>query len=400
MNWLKTIKHFIIFILTAVLMCSCLEPFEADVSASQLDVLIIDGYINVGPGETRITLSKVSGLDQADKVRYEEDAEVFIQNNSGEGFLLNESEDGLYTSGELNLPADKQYRLYIILSNGKEFHSELQSPKITPVIDSIHWEFRPDLLYIYAKAHDATGATRYYGWKYREDWQVKSPFKADLMYTGFGRIEERPDPWMLPMHNCWKKLESKQIVFSSTTLQQDDYINFPVVTIPHNSEKTAVKYSVIIEQHTITEDEFNYLTLMNKNSTQTGSFFDPMPSQLFGNIKRIDNPKETVIGYVGVYTTQKDTLFILKAELPADNGFQINCPTIEFTKTIENCDTYLGGNPPPYIPYQQYSPSGDPADLIVVAMVTKDCMDCRSNATGPRPDFWYPNGAPDDEDEP
>ena len=117
MNWLKTIKHFIIFILTAVLMCSCLEPFEADVSASQLDVLIIDGYINVGPGETRITLSKVSGLDQADKVRYEEDAEVFIQNNSGEGFLLNESEDGLYTSGELNLPADKQYRLYILLQS-------------------------------------------------------------------------------------------------------------------------------------------------------------------------------------------------------------------------------------------------------------------------------------------
>ena len=387
----RAIRNLAVCSITSILMYACVEPFEAEVSASQLDILIIDGYINIGSGKTQILLSKVSGINEPDVKKYEEGADVRIENGEGEAFLLNESGNGVYTSSELSLPIDKQYRLYIKLLNGKEFHSEFQTPKVTPQIDSVHWEFKPDLLYIYANTHDATGASRYYRWSYKEDWQIKTPYKADLLYGGGISINERSDPWMLSMHNCWKKAESRGLIFGSTTLLSEDRINFPVVTIPHNSEKTDVKYSVIIDQHTITEDEFNYLTLMNKNTTQTGSFFDPMPSQLFGNIKRVNDSKEMVIGYVGVYTTVRDTLFIEAAELPAGNGFQLTCHPLEFERTPENCERYLGGDPPPYIPHKLYDFNGDPEKPMVVAYPTKDCMDCRSNSTVGRPDFWRPN---------
>lgn len=390
MAWLKTIRQLVIFVFMGILMYACLEPFDADVSVSKLDILIIDGYINIGAGETQITLSKVSALDEADAIEYAQGAEVYIENEGGEAFVLNESADGRYKSGELSLSADNRYRIYIKLPNGKEYRSALLAPKITPPIDSIHWEYKPDLLYIYANSHDPAGASRYYRWSYQEDWQIKSQFKADLEYRPGETplIQERPDPFMLAMHDCWKKSISNRLIFGSTALQRDDNIKFPVITIPHSGERTSVKYSAIVNQHTLTEDEFNYLTLMNKNTTQTGSFFDPMPSQLFGNINRINHPNETVIGYVGVYTTEQDTLFILEAELPPGDEYQFNCMTIQFPLTAENCEIYLGGSSPPYIPYQLYSVNGNPEDLMVVAMVTKDCMDCRSNFTGQRPDYW------------
>jgi Domain of unknown function (DUF4249) len=387
MAWRKTIGYIAICGAAATVFSGCVEPFDAEVSASQLDILIIDGYINVGPGETRITLSKVSALDQEGGMMHEEGADVRIENNAGEAFLLNETEDGIYTSDNLNLPADKQYRLYVSLSNGKEYSSELQTPKITPPIDSVHWEYKPDLLYIYSNSHDATNATRYYRWAYQEDWQIKTPFKSELKYDKNENppIFERPDPEMLDMHNCWKKIKSNGLIFGSTAVLTNDVIKFPVVTIPHSSERISVKYSIIVNQHTITQAEFNYLTLMNKNSTQTGSFFDPMPSQLFGNIKRMDDPDETVIGYVGVYTTVQATLFILEDELPPSDVSQLACETITFLNTFDNRETYLGGARPPYVPLQLFEQEGNP---MIVAMPTKGCMDCRSDTTGPRPDYW------------
>lgn len=385
----RAIRNWLIFSFTLLVSYACVEPFEANVSASQVDLLIVDGYINIGPGETRIMLSKVSKLDQEGGIQYEEDADVHIENDDSEAFLLNETDRGIYTSGELNLPANKQYRLYIKLSNGKEYRSELQTPKITPPIDSVHWEYKPDLIYIYANAHDTEGDSRYYRWTYQEDWQIRTPFQAFLKYDeSQDLIVTRADPERIDMNDCYRKVKSNKLIFGTTAVLQDDVIKFPVTTIPHNSERTSLKYSIIVKQHALTQDEFNYLTLMNKNTTQTGSFFDPMPSQLFGNINRINNATETVIGYVGVYTTEQITKFILKAELPPGNNSQLNCTTIDFEDNFENRMQYLSGSQPTYIPYLLYNLNGNPVAPMIKAMPAKDCMDCQSDDTGPRPDYW------------
>lgn len=126
---------------------------------------------------------------------------------------------------------------------------------------------------------------------------------------------------------------------------------------------------------------------MIKNTTQTGSFFDPMPSQLFGNIKQMNNPTETVIGYVGVYTTEQSIFFILEADLPPGDVAQHRCEqdVIQFPDTEANRESYFGGSSPAYVPYQLIS---DPLFPSIIAMPRVNCMDCRSDVTGPRPDFW------------
>jgi hypothetical protein len=112
----KYVGLFVVLIVIGGITNSCLEPFNADVPANKLNLLVVDGYINAGPGKTRITLSKISPLSFSQNIDFETDAEVSIETETDESYLLSEIGSGLYQSEELNLPTDKQYRLHIKLS--------------------------------------------------------------------------------------------------------------------------------------------------------------------------------------------------------------------------------------------------------------------------------------------
>lgn len=382
----KTIKTFFIFVFTGVLAYACREPFDPSITAKKLDVLVIDGYINAGLGKTEIILSKVSALDQSQIVNYEENAEVYIESDASESFLLVESDQGIYVSEDLNLSVDKKYRLYVKLKNNKEYRTGLLHVKVTPPIDSVSWEWEPDLLYIYVNTHDDQKTSRYYRWSYREDWQIRSQEISTLEYRE-DTILSRPVSEQLQMLNCWKKATSSGLIFSSSQNLTSDVMKFPITKLPHGAEENRVKYSIIVNQHTLTQEEYNYLSLMEKNTTQTGSFFDPMPSQLFGNIINVQDQTELVVGYVGVYTTERDTLFIESDELPPV-PVQESCDTVHFVNTSANLNIFLGGDFPSYIPYETYYGviAGIPTPMIV-GMVPY-CLDCRLRGTNIKPEYW------------
>lgn len=367
---------------------SCLEPFNPNIPAKDVGFLVVEGYINADTGVTRIQLTRVSALEESNLILYEEGAEVWIESNLGETFMLSEKGQGIYLSDTLILPIDRQYRLVVNRNNDKTYTSELMPVKVTPSIDSLHWEWK-DQLYIYANSHDISDATRFYTWTFREDWEIKSQYQATLQY-----VKDRDTLTLLfpsdalRMHDCWGKATSTKTVFASTQQLTQDAISYPITVIPASSEKIQYKYSIWAYQRTMTEDEYNYMILVKKNSEQTGSFFDPMPSQLFGNIHREGNMEELVVGYVGVYTTEKLRLFIDKDELPP-HPVQEKCPPEDFEFTPVNLETYLS-NPTVFLPYQTYFENGNPSKPRVVALPAV-CLDCRfkPGASSVHPD-WEP----------
>jgi len=60
----------------------------------------------------------------------------------------------------------------------------------------------------------------------------------------------------------------------------------------------------------LTSAAFNYLTLIEKNSQQLGTLFDPQPSELPGYIHSTSNPAEPVLGYLSAVAPQEKRLFI------------------------------------------------------------------------------------------
>jgi hypothetical protein len=371
MNARKFFGLGLILIVVWIVINSCLEPFNPTLSGKTFDVLVVEGYINADSGITRIKLSKATPIDQGDSIYHERNAEVRIESDAHETFLLTETDAGLYVTDTLRLPIDKKYRLSIKLSNGKTYASDFQQVKVTPPIDSLHWEWS-DQLIIYANAHDDQAETFYYTWSFQEDWQYRSQFWAYLVYDiPNDTVVPRFGSEQIKLLDCWGKSVSSEVVLASTCQFTNDAITYPITTIPAASEKIQTKYSIRAHQRTMTEEEYNYMVLVKKNSEQTGSFFDPMPSQLFGNIHRVDNPTEQVIGYVSAYTTQSLQLFILNNELPPTPA-QEKCPPTDFEYNRENIARFLS-NPKVLLPYQMY----DSADILHVIAYPAICMDCR-----------------------
>ena len=369
------------FIGLVVLVIRCREPFEASVSSSKIRILIVDGYINAGPGQTVIRLSRATPLGESQSMDYERNATVSIVDSENQEYILTESSDGMYTSGELNLPIENEYKLKIVVEGAEEYHSTSLPVKVTPPIDSISWEWTKSLD-IYANAHDAESKTHYYMWTYQEDWEIRSAYKSLLMWDD--TVKPRPPPETNQMFICWKSAKSKGLIFESTSSLTSDKMKFLLKQIAHAAERTSWKYAITVTQHTLDEPEYDYLKLMEKNTQQVGSFFDPMPSQLYGNIENIKQPDETVIGYVGVYTTVTKRLFILNSELPSSPRGS-SCPT----RSIEQLNKDSVAK---YVESGLYIPTGTflkglESTPWMTIMVTP-CLDCRVYGTTVRPDFW------------
>jgi hypothetical protein len=74
-----------------VLPNSCLEPFNADVPANKLNLLVVDGYINAGPGKNpHHIIKKYRPLSFSQNIDFETDAEVSIETETDESYLLSE----------------------------------------------------------------------------------------------------------------------------------------------------------------------------------------------------------------------------------------------------------------------------------------------------------------------
>jgi hypothetical protein len=366
-----------------LLVGGCIEPFTPDIPSDEIGVLVVEGYINAGRGKTVIRLSSSTSVNDSEQlVNPQTKATVQIVDNYNQNFLLTEIETGIYSTGELNLPTDAQYRLDIRLENGKTYQSKLTSVKVTPPIDSITWEIQ-DQLNLYVNSHDASGNTRFYKFSYHEDWEIASPLKALLKWEN-DTIKITTLAEKVAMANCWKKADSKDLLFTSAKALQKDEIKFNILTIPIGAEKTSVKYSVIVDQHALTEEDYNYQWLMQRNTSLTGSFFDPTPSQLYGNIESLSAPDELVVGYVAAYTTEKKTLFILNSELPSvDGGFQ--CLTQQFRQDDQSLMNQFLGDNSLYVPYQTWIDAETRAWVLVIE---RQCVDCRVYGSSIKPDYW------------
>ncbi len=371
---------------------SCVDPFDPQVKDIPESFLVVDGFIN-SQGVTTIKLSRTVNLSADSVAPPESRALVFIEAEQGSPIYLTEQEAGTYTSNNLNLDLAKKYRLHISLASGKEYVSDYTSVKITPPIDQINYQAQDNGLQIYVNSHDATNSTQYYRWQYEETWEFNAAYYAALEYTPNG-IQSRNENIYL----CWDSQLSNAIRIASTVrLNQDVVANYPLVNIPTTSAKLARRYSILVKQYALSPEEHLYYETLQKNTENIGSLFDPLPTQLTGNIHAIANPAEPVIGFVGAYTETQKRIFINREELPKDWGRTItgyeSCPIpdsimidnlIYFNlKDVENYFQSTVNLPVGYI----YTNGGMPT-LIGYLASSATCADCRLRGTNVKPDFW------------
>ena len=361
-------------------MQDCKQPYTPPAIQQNPTYLVVDGFLNVGQDSTIITLSRTRNLDSIIPVP-ELNAQLMVIGASGEQYPLYEQGNGKYATDHLNLNFNENYQLRIITSDNKEYLSDTIMAKSTPPIDSLQWGRDSTGVHIYVTTHDPQNSTRYYRWDYVETWQYRTAFESYFDWVDGAEVLR---PYDQHIYNCWMADHSTDIfVANSAKLSQDVIYQFPVCFIPQGSEKLSIKYSILVNQYAISEQAYDYWQILKKNTEQTGSLFDPQPSQTTGNIHSMSNPGEPVLGFIGACSLQQKRIFINGPDVANWNyyPYYAECTISDTIKPV-NLDQEFAPNVYHFLVYM-----GSNNGAYFTTPVR--CGDCRDHGgTNQKPSFW------------
>jgi len=387
---LRTIKIFAVLFLSLVLW-RCKQRYDSPYQPPVKGYLVVEGFI-AGNAPTQFTLSRVIRLPGDSTIPAVTHAKVQVEGTDQSVYPLTETTAGVYMADTLPLNPGIRYRLRIATTDGNTYLSDTVAYRTSPLIDSINWIQDNNGVTIYANTHDPANATRYYQWQYAETWEYTSAeysnfkFVANFRSNGKDSVDRRADSEYV--YTCYQGDQSTSLLLaSSIKLSQDVIYRQKLLVIPPASVQLSVLYTVIVTQYALTQDAYNFLSLMKANTESLGSIFDAQPSELRGNIHNLAHPDETVVGYVSAGTVQRQRIYINRYQLNNwGYSFACNMPdTLVYDdpngKFVD--DILKSGQ---FIPLDRaYGPFG----FIGWWANGAYCVDCRVHGgTTKKPSFW------------
>ncbi|WP_375444598.1 DUF4249 domain-containing protein [uncultured Fibrella sp.] len=379
-NWTKLAAYALLLLMIG----SCVDPYRPSQIEAPNQYLVVDGFLNGGTGNSVIKLSRTQNLGNTTKPAAEARATIQVEGGTGETFPFVESAAGTYTLTATTLPIGKSYRVRIKTQVGGEYLSDPITIKQTPKIDSLNWAVRNDGLQIYVNTHDPANKTRYYRWEYEDTFEIRTPYESQFDFVN-SKVVMRTSP---PVNHCWRTQSSTAILLGTSARLTDDVLQrAPLLFIPGSSPKLWIKYSLMVKQYAQSQEAYAYWENLQKTTEQLGGLFDPLPSQVGGNLHSLTNPTEPVLGFLDGYTTEQIRVFI---DRPLELSFNL------LQTGYENCK--LDTIPTPGVPPQPLSAYlGQGGGYVAIKELKPGsqylatgthCADCRDIGTTTRPSFW------------
>ena len=370
-----------VFVLILVSGFGCRQVYTPPNTGANVHYLVVDGIIVSGNDTTVINLSRAQPI--SDSIYYfmpipETGASVSLTGTGGDSYVLPETSPGRYAISQLFLNNAESYRLKIMTTDGKQYLSDSIPIIQTPPIDSVSWVEQNDGVHIYVNTHDPRNNTRYYRWKYTQTWQYQATYGSEYYYQNGEVIPRDTNQYVF---NCWQTNQSTSLLIGSSADLTQDLISLqPLVVIPQGSQALSLKYSIQVEQFALSSASYSYWQLLLQNTEQQGSLFDPLPSQLPGNIHNISNPAEPVLGFVGASTLQSERIFINNSQLPTWGYIPLRGCAL-YLVPPDSFAFYFG------IGYVPVTPNPPPVGGYYSAF--SECVDCTlQGGTNVRPSFW------------
>lgn len=365
----------IIFFILALLITSCISQFIPQTNESK-ELLIVEGMITDQPGTNSVILTKSMPLGQKSNANPVTGCIVMVSDDRGMKVQFTETTPGLYIPpSSFHGETGRFYTMEIQTSsaagrlNYKSYPVEM---KPVPPIDSIYYEkvaiqsqalsdIEKEGCQIYINAHDPTDQCKFYRWEYNETWQIEIPYTV-------------------PNKICWLTSNSTAINVKSTSTLAENRVNkYPLDFISTVTDRLNLKYSILVKQYSLNEDEFSYWEKLQKMAEQVGGLYDMIPSSVPSNIYCIDDPNESVLGYFSVSASSSKRIFIKDNFKGLTNFYSTD-------KCI--ADTIFGGGPIQGLNTSLWILIDNFMPPYRVITYSKGCYDCTLRGTNIKPEFW------------
>jgi hypothetical protein len=378
------VNRYHILILLMVLCGSCIEPFNPQIEESQ-EVLVINGIITDRSGLHHVVISRSTPYNDPSFAPVT-GCVVTVQDEKGQVVGYSETSPGVYEayleSGFLQV--GKSYALFASTPEGNEYRSDYDSLLACPPVDNIYYELKshettdPDItlhgaqFYMDVKGTSETASN--YRWLLEETWEYTAPYVADLVWFGGEVLPNLSDS----MYTCYMTNPVKDLFSASTRyLSVNHLYRNPLHYVSNESPRLRIKYSVLVEQHSLTNQAFDYWDHLKSQSGEGGGLYESQPSSTIGNIYNVNDPSEKVLGYFYATQVQQERLAleaISEFELPR---YQCVLDTIQ---SLNELDTSY-----PHFLFS-LSPMGSGPPYLHGRI---QCFDCRLyGGTTTPPEFW------------
>jgi hypothetical protein len=384
-----TVKIFgcILFILTAL---SCIDPYDIRDAASD-NTLVVEGVISSQTKKHQILLSRTSSSFNDPELIREKGASVTISDNDGNTIALTEESDGVYATPEFAAEAGHSYTLHIKTSSGREYASRQVTYHDGPDITALYAKYvqKDEMkgVEIYLDTEDPSGQAHFYRWNYIETYEVHAPFPSNWVWLGGNSVEFRYDG----IDTCYVTDTLRNILIRTTNGFENDKISGqPIRFIHEKSYWLRYRYSILVQQFSLTEESYSYWETLRTFSERQGSLSDVQPGSLPGNIFSVNDANETVVGYFDVCKVSEKRLFTAAIDFYDDGllipeNFRSSCYKIP---AIEIPELELGENMPKYERDMYIWEVYGFSPFAVFELMPKYCCDCRDQGPTQRPDFF------------
>lgn len=369
--------------LLMIVVFGCIEPYDPPLKNEDINLLVVDGFLNATGDSATVSLTRTLPVKSADAAPKESGAQVWIEDDEGSVFMLTETAPGLYVGNVPGAGSQGRYRLSMRTANNREYSSELIPVIETPAIDSLTYTATQDGVEVTVNTHDETNLSRNYRWTFEETYQYRAKFNS-IWILGDNESRQRfPDQ---SIFTCWRSDASTGIIVASTKHLATSVVSkLPLTFIDPASRKISVKYSMLVRQQALSDEAYEYWMNLERTTGNLGGLFDPLPSEVQGNIRSITNPGETVIGLFSAGTVQEKRIFIDRYDLPLELGLFKGDPGCVLDSLFnDELDLY---HPPSTVVIAPIYISG--VGIIGYTTTTRACGDCRAlGGTTEMPDFW------------
>ena len=363
----------ILLLLLLSLINSCIVEYVPKTNEVD-ELLVVEGLITDQPGRSTLKLSKTLPLGKL-FVKPLKGCIVWISDDLGQIDSLKETTmDGTYVTDSANFQGviGRQYTLHIRTTRDSvnlSYESLPMEMKPVPQIDSIYYEKKIFVKWpldyegcqIYLDTHDPVNNCRFYRWEYSETWEFHLPYDV-------------------PYRVCWRSDRSDGIFIKNTSFLSEDRITrYPLYSIPNPFDRLSIKYSLLVKQYSLNEDEYLYWEKVKNSSDQEGGLYDIIPGTISNNIYCIENPEQRVCGYFSVSAVSSKRIFIIDSFAGLNTSY-ISCPS----DTIFGTGAIPGLNSSVWV--IEDNSNKVPPNRIVTDNI--DCADCRVRGTDIKPVFW------------
>ncbi len=381
----RTIRPPILLLL--VIVNGCVEPYT-NKSIGTESLLVVEGFISTDNKEHQIAISVTAPIDKPEFIP-ETGAQVYIKEGSNT-IPLTETSPGLYQTPPMQGVVGKTYQLLITTRGGRQLVSEEVTLKDNPAITNLYAIYSPisttsgtkGEFQILLDTEDSTQQAHFYRWEYEETWEIQTPFESNFEWLGGNDVVFRS----APVSTCYGSDSTNTVIIQSTQgLSHDNVVSKLIQSIPSNSAKLQVTYSILVRQFILSADAYQYWQILQRTNQTQGSLFDTQPGTVLGNITSTTD-QEPVLGYFDACVIREKRIFVAPLKfrsygfVPTDFG--ADCKSLSFTAVPENEIGDFYNDPANSNMEILGSSSG------VLFLLPSQCCDCTATATNVKPSFW------------